>query len=101
LIEMRLPLVYRVHAVQRMVERDISEEAVAEVMSAGKAIESYPDDRPYPSRLMLGWVRMGQTSERARPIHVVCAVTDHEIIVIKVYEPDSALWDAGFEKRKP
>jgi len=77
--EPSLPLVYRVHALQHMVEREIPEEAVAEVISRGKVIESYPEDSPYPSRLLLGWVNMG---DRARPIHVVAATAEHEIIII-------------------
>jgi hypothetical protein len=81
-----------------MVERGISEEAVAEVVSHGKVIESYLEDKPYPSRLLLGWVQIGQ---HARPIHVVSATAEHEIIIITVYEPDPAQWAAGFEKRKP
>ena len=87
-------LVYRVHAVQRMAERGIREEDVARVISEGKEIESYPDDKPYPSRLLLGWI------ER-RPIHVVTAAAEHEIIVITVYEPDPDLWESSFERRKP
>jgi hypothetical protein len=92
--EPALPLIYRIHAIQRMVERDISEEAVAKVVRNGKEIESYPDDKPYPSRLLLGWAH-------GQPIHVVTATTEHEIIVITVYEPDSDLWEPGFERRKP
>ena len=86
-------MVYRVHAVQRMAERGIREEDVARVISEGKEIEIYPDDKPYPSRLLLGWV------ER-RPIHVVTARAEHEIIVVTVYEPDPDLWEHGFERRK-
>ncbi len=77
-----------------MAQRGISEEEVARVVIEGKEIESYPDDKPYPSRLLLGWIQQ-------RPIHVVTATAEHEIIVITVYEPDSALWDQGFERRKP
>lgn len=87
-------LVYRVHAVQRMAERGIREEDVARVISAGKEIESYPDDKPYPSHLLLGWVE-------GRPIRIVTATAEHEIIVITVYEPDPALWESSFERRKP
>jgi len=90
----KLPLVYRVHAVRRMAEREIREEDVAQVVHFGREIESYPEDKPYASRLMLGWAS-------GRPIHVVAATAEHEIIVITVYEPDPALWDPGFEKRKP
>lgn len=85
---------YRVHAVQRMAERGIREEDVARVIAEGKEIESYPDDKPYPSRLLLGWL------ER-RPIHVVTAMAEDAIIVITVYEPDPTLWEARFERRKP
>lgn len=51
-------LLYRVHAVQRMAERGIREEDVARVVAEGKEIESYPDDKPYPSRLLLGWIAL-------------------------------------------
>lgn len=90
--EQRPRLVYRVHAVRRMAERGIREEDVARIIVDGKEIESYPEDEPYPSRLLLGWVE-------GRPIHVVMAQADREIIVITVYEPDPALWEAGFERR--
>ena len=78
---------------QRMAERGIREEEVGRAISEGKEIEGYPDDKPYPSRLLLGWAE-------GRPIHVVAAATGHEIIVITVYEPDPSLWEPGFERRK-
>ena len=90
---------YRVHAVQRMAERGIREEDVARVTAEGKEIESYPDDKPYPSRLLLGWIPRPGGQEN-RPIHVVTATGEHEIIVITVYEPDPALWEPGFERRR-
>jgi hypothetical protein len=37
-----------------MAERGIREEDVARAISEGREIESYPDDKPYPSRLLLG-----------------------------------------------
>ena len=77
-----------------MSSRNIREEDVASVVSHGKEIESYPDDKPYPSRLLLGWMA-------SRPIHVVAATSEHEIIIITVYEPDLSQWQPGFEKRKP
>jgi hypothetical protein len=77
-----------------MAERGIREEDVARVIVEGKEIEGYPDDKPYPSRLLLGWVEQ-------KPIHVVTAAGEHEIIVITVYEPDPSLWEPGFERRKP
>ncbi len=88
-------LIYRVHAVQRMVERGISHDDVERVLAEDKQIESYPNDHPYPSRLLLGWCG-------ARPIHVVVAdnTADNETIIITVYEPDPSRWEPGFERRK-
>ena len=48
-------LVFRVHALQRMSERQISIDDVKAVIGSGETIEDYPDDRPFPSRLLLGW----------------------------------------------
>jgi len=88
-------IVFRVHALQRMFERHIAEDDVHHVLETGETIERYPDDQPYPSRLVLGWA--GE-----RPLHVV--VADHEgsemLIVITVYEPDPTLWEEGFRRRK-
>ena len=88
-------LVFRKHALQRMFQRAISMMDVHSVLADGRCIIDYPDDNPYPSRLMLGWCG-------TRPIHVVAADTpEGETIVITVYEPDASLWESNFERRKP
>jgi Domain of unknown function (DUF4258) len=91
-----MKIIYRVHALRRMFERGITEADVRKALLEGEEIAVYPDDLPYASRLLLGW-RGGQ------PLHVVAAYNapDDEEIVITVYEPDSALWDDGFRRRKP
>lgn len=88
-------LVFRVHAIQRMFQHQISEADVRHVLETGEVIEDYPDDRPYPSRLVLGF-------RGGRPIHVGVAdnVEDQETIVITVYEPDPAQWDPTFRRRR-
>ena len=88
-------IIFRVHAVQRMFERKISEEDVRHVILTGETIEDYPDDWPYPSRLILG-------RRERRPLHVVAAYNtdDEQIIIVTVYEPDSAQWTADFRRRK-
>ena len=88
-------LVFRVHAIQRMFQRGISEEEVKQVVVAGETIETYPEDKPFPSRLMLGWIG-------SRPVHVVVAdnVAAQEAIIITVYQPDPEEWEAGFKRRK-
>ena len=88
-------MVFRIHAIERMVERVISEVDVREILTAGETIEEYPDDRPYASRLMLGWCE-------SRPLHLVAAdnVEAYEIIVITVYDPDPTLWEPDFRHRR-
>ena len=49
--------VYRVHALQRMFEREIERSVGESVIQSGTTIESYPEDTPHPSRLVLGWDR--------------------------------------------
>ena len=88
-------LVFRPHAIQRMFERGISTSQVRLALEEGQVIEDYPDDMPYPSRLVLGW-------HESRPIHVVAARNDeeNETIVITVYEPDPDKWEPDFKGRK-
>lgn len=88
-------LVFRVHAIQRMYQRNISDDAVRAVLVTGETIEGYPDDTPYPSRLMLGW-------QGLRPLHVVVAdnADDQVSIIITAYEPDPSEWEADFKRRK-
>jgi hypothetical protein len=88
-------LVFRVHAIQRMFQRHFNEEVVRRALESGEVIEEYPDDKPYPSNLILGWVE-------SRPIHVVIADNDgsQESIVITVYEPEPDKWEADFKRRK-
>jgi len=76
-------------------DRGIGEQEVRETLERGETIEHYPHDTPHPSRLVLGW-------SGHRPIHVVAADSRHEdeIIDIAVYEPDPALWEADFRRRK-
>lgn len=89
-------LVFRVHAVQRMFERGVTVDDVRLVLTTGETIEDYPDDTPYPSRLVLGWTAL-------RPLHVVVAANTpaQEIIVITVYEPDPNRWEGDFKRRRP
>ncbi|MCH7539467.1 MAG: DUF4258 domain-containing protein [Proteobacteria bacterium] len=78
-----------------MFQRKISVADVRHVLETGEVIESYPEDAPYPSRLLLGW-------SGTRPLHVVVAdnVETGESIVITVYEPDPASWGRDFRRRK-
>jgi len=89
-------IIFRVHAIQRMFMRRITKDEVLHAIEAGEVIEEYPDDTPYPSRLILGW-------EGQRPLHVVAAydAEDDEEIIITVYKPDPAHWESDYKRRKP
>lgn len=78
-----------------MFERGISVAAVRDVLESGEVIERYPEDDPYPSRLVLGW-------HEGRALHVVASDNkiDDEIAVVTVYEPDSAVWESGYKRRR-
>ncbi len=85
---------FRVHALQRMFEREIRYEEIIESLKFGEVIEEYPKDSPYPSQLILGW-------SGERPIHVVVANSEtNTAIIITVYEPDPNQWDDSFKYRR-
>ena len=89
-------VIFSVHALRRMAERQIAIEDVESALSTKEVIESYPSDQPYPSCLVLGW-------SGSRPIHIVMAenAADNQTIVITVYEPDPVQWDESFKRRRP
>lgn len=83
------------HVLERMFERGISEIAVKEIVRDGEVIEEYPEDTPYPSRLLLGWVG-------GRPLHVVVGYDAPSglCVVITAYVPDAAQWGKDFKMRR-
>ena len=88
-------LVFRVHAIQRMFQHHFNEKDIRRSLDSGEVIEEYPDDKPYPSRLVLGWIGR-------RLVHLVVADDKdrQETIVITVYEPEEDKWEADFKRRK-
>ena len=93
---MRPPqLRYTEHALNRMDQWAVEARTLPVLIAQGETIEEYPHDRPYPSRLVLGWENTG-------PVHVVLAdIPDSdEAIVITVYRPEPERWDNGFRTRR-
>jgi hypothetical protein len=88
-------IVFSRHAVERMFEREISASDVERMLGEGEVIEDYPDDAPFPSAIVLGFVNDS-------PVHVVAALDsqNERCHVITVYRPDPALWDAKFRRRR-
>lgn len=88
-------LVFREHALLRMAERGIRHQDVKATLAQGEVIRHYPDDTPYPSRLLLHWME-------GQPLHVVAAPAgDDTEIIITVYRPDPALWEPDFKRKRP
>lgn len=83
------------HAVRRMFERSIAMDEALAAIAAGEVIEEYPEDTPFPSVLLLAWIK-----ERA--LHAVVA-QDREsgnCYLITVYPPDPRLWEPDFRTRR-
>jgi hypothetical protein len=86
-------IIFSGHAIRRMFERGINEEHVAQLIADGEPINDYPDDKPYPSVLLLGYVVR-------HPLHVVLGLDEKgKCYVITVYTPDPTLWDSGFRRK--
>ena len=62
-------IIWRRHVLSRMLERNISRDDVFNAIQDGKIIESYPQDKPYPSYLMSGF-------SGNKRIHVVASWDD-------------------------
>lgn len=83
------------HAVFKMFERNIAKDQAKTAVQKGEVIQTYPDDRPYPSKLMLYFIDN-------RPLHVVVAFDSDSgnCIIITVYEPSPKLWKKDYKTRK-
>lgn len=88
-------LLFSKHARDALANRDISVTAIRRVIETGEVIKEYPDDEPFPSRLLLGW-------DERRPLHVVAADNPEgdETVVVTVYEPNRFEWENDFRTRR-
>ena len=86
---------FRVHAIQRMFERRISEKSVLNALELGETIEDYSIEMDMPSRLILGL-------QGKRPFHAVISENQerNEITVITVYHPNPDQWSKDFKSRR-
>jgi hypothetical protein len=73
----------------------ITDNEVGEAMESPEILADYPDDRPYPSCLLLGFTKA------TRPLHLVAAFdeSDRKIVVVTVYQPDPDQWE-DYRRRK-
>ena len=76
---------FREHAIQKMVERGITEEHIIEAIENGEIIEEYPQDKYGPTCLIFGLTKHG------RPLHALVS-SSLPVWVITAYEPDESKW---------
>ena len=86
---------YSRHAIERMFQRSIRPDDVLACIRSGEAIANYPDDSPYPSALLLGFVQDW-------PLHVLVAREPEtgNCYVVTAYRPDPELWGSDFRTRR-
>ena len=73
----------------------IFENEVCEAICSGEIIKDYPQDKPYPSALILG------KTAADRSLHIVYAYDEEEnlTIVVTAYQPNPEHW-IDFRRRK-
>jgi len=79
-----------------MLERDISRSDVKLVLLEGEIIEEYPEDQPFPSFLLLGFI------EKKKPLHVVAALDKKTgwCYIITAYRPDLSHFKGDYITRR-
>ena len=88
-------IVFSDHAISQMFKRSISVDHIRWIIESGEVINEYPNDKPYPSFLLFGYV-----SRRA--IHLVLGrnLTDNNCVVITAYEPSLDIWETDFKTKR-
>ena len=83
------------HAIQRMFEREFQKDSVVDAVRNGEIIQEYPNDKPYPSYLLLAIINK-------EPIHIIAAFNENgnEVYVVTVYSPDKKIWSDDFRQRR-
>ncbi len=74
----------------------ITDQELYEAVCAAEVVETYPEDRPFPSVLIYG------STGANRPFHAVFAydAEDDRAVVITVYQPDPAQWEDYRRRRR-
>lgn len=83
---------YSLHAAKRMLERGITTDCIESIVHAGRVIETYPDDKPFASQLLLGYCD-------GLPIHMVLVKNLDICTIITTYIPDALMWNEDFTKK--
>jgi len=82
------------HARIRLYERNVSIDDIVNGINTGEIIKQYPDDKPLPSCLILGF------SVKLEYVHIVASCDTNFIYLITAYFPDPDIWEDDFKTRK-
>jgi len=88
-------VIWRQHALVRLMERSISRSDVKRAIKSGEIIEHYDDSKPYPGCLILGYAA-------SVPLHVVLSFdqANYIVYIITCYEPDTKHFMDDLKTRK-
>ncbi|MBI4546431.1 MAG: DUF4258 domain-containing protein [Ignavibacteriae bacterium] len=80
---------------QRLAERGVKQKVVIDVLLSGEVIEEYPEDKPFPSALFLGF-------PGGDPLHVVAAFdeTQNLVYIITAYDPSGEYFLNDYRTRR-
>jgi hypothetical protein len=89
-------IITSLHALKRMISRNISPVDVKQALQSGEIIREYADDKPYPSMLVYKVVN-------GKQIHVVVGREEPSrvCVIITVYIADEEIWESDFKTKKP
>lgn len=86
--------VVTMHGRRRMGERGILLADVMRAVDQGEIIETYPEDYPFPSCLILG-LSIGE-----RWLHAVVSLNEGRIYLITTYFPSPEEWEPDMKTRR-
>ncbi len=87
---------FTLHALKRVVERNIANAEIREAGARAVIIEDYPGDKYGPSCLLLGFT----LAKRALHVQVTRQSARPKLKIITLYEPDPREWIDFIERRK-
>lgn len=87
-------IIFTRHSRKRCAERGITLDDIEKAIMTGKIIETYADDKPFPSCLICG------IDKERLYIHVVLSSDKQFIYIITSYHPDNNKWTESYTIRK-
>ncbi len=84
---------FTLHALERIIERNIQPAEIKEALLNGEIIECYAEDKYGPSCLIFGEIK-------GKVLHIQCSLDP--VWIITAYDPKlfPEKWDQNFRKRK-